>query len=133
MAEMESQIESPILSVIRMWAAVAWADGVMSETETESLSRLIRTADLTDSERAAARTFIETRTGLPETYLTNLSTEARRGVYRAACRMAVVDHVFSVTERALLDRMRNLLGVPAEIAREIEAEVPGILESVHAG
>jgi len=130
---MESPSESPILSVIRMWAAVAWADGVMSETETESLSRLIRTADLTDSERAAARTFIETRTGLPETYLTNLSPEARRGVYRAACRMAVVDHVFSVTERALLDRMRNLLGVPAEIAREIEAEVPGIIDSVRAG
>lgn len=124
----ESQ-ESQILSVIRMWAAVAWADGVMSETETESLSRLIRTADLTDSERAAARTFIETRTGLPETYLTNLTPEARRGVYRAACRMAVVDHVFSVTERALLDRMRNLLGVPAEIAREIEAEVPGISDT----
>jgi uncharacterized membrane protein YebE (DUF533 family) len=118
--------ESPILSVIRMWAAVAWADGVMSETETESLSRLIRTADLTEGERAAARTFIETRTGLPETYLTTLTPEAKRGVYRAACRMAVVDHVFSVTERALLDRMRNLLGVPAEITREIEAEVPGI-------
>jgi tellurite resistance protein len=133
MAEMDSQIESQILSVIRMWAAVAWADGVMSETETESLSRLIRTADLTDAERAAARSFIETRTGLPETYLTNLTPEARRGVYRAACRMAVVDHVFSVTERALLDRMRNLLGVPAEIAREIEAEVPGIADSVRAG
>ena len=128
-----AEIESQILSVIRMWAAVAWADGVMSETETESLSRLIRTADLTDSERAAARGFIETRTGLPETYLTNLSPEARRGVYRAACRMAVVDHVFSVTERAPLDRMRNLLGVPAEIAREIETEVPGIVESVRAG
>jgi uncharacterized tellurite resistance protein B-like protein len=124
----ESQ-ESPILSVIRMWAAVAWADGVMSETETESLSRLIRTADLTEGERAAARTFIETRTGLPETYLTNLSPDARRGVYRAACRMAVVDHVFSVTERAMLDRMRNLLGVPAEIAREIEAEVPGVVDT----
>jgi uncharacterized membrane protein YebE (DUF533 family) len=124
----ESQ-ESQILSVIRMWAAVAWADGVMSETETESLSRLIRTADLTDSERAAARAFIETRTGLPETYLTNLTPEAKRGVYRAACRMAVVDHVFSVTERALLDRMRNLLGVPAEIAREIESEVPGISDT----
>lgn len=124
----ESQ-ESPILSVIRMWAAVAWADGVMSETETESLSRLIRTADLTDGERAAARTFIETKTGLPETYLTNLTPDAKRGVYRAACRMAVVDHVFSVTERALLDRMRNLLGVPAEIAQEIEAEVPGIVDT----
>lgn len=118
--------ESQILSVIRMWAAVAWADGVMSETEVDSLGRLIRTADLTDDERAAARTFLDTKTGLPETYLTNLSPEARRGIYRAACRMAVVDHVFSVTERALLDRMRNLLGVPAEIAQQIEADVPGM-------
>jgi len=118
--------ESQILSVIRMWAAVAWADGVMSETELEGLGRLIRTADLTDDERAAARTFLHTRTGLPEMYLTNLTPEARRGVYRAACRMAVVDHVFSVTERALLDRMRNLLGVPAEIAQEIESDVPGM-------
>jgi uncharacterized membrane protein YebE (DUF533 family) len=119
--------ESQILSVIRMWAAVAWADGVMSETESESLGRLIRTADLTDDERAGARAFLETRTELPETYLTNLTPEARRGVYRAACRMAVVDHVFSVTERALLDRLRNLLGVPDDVAQEIEAEVPGMI------
>ncbi|HMG54182.1 MAG TPA: hypothetical protein VK601_11880 [Kofleriaceae bacterium] len=119
--------ESQILSVIRMWAAVAWADGVMSETEADSLSRLIRTADLTDSERAGAREFVQNKTELPETYLTNLTPEARRGIYRAACRMAVVDHVFSVTERALLDRLRKLLGVPADVALEIEAEVPGMI------
>ena len=118
--------ESQILSVIRMWAAVAWADGVMSETEADSLSRLIRHADLTYDERAGAREFLATRTELPETYLTNLSPDARRGVYRAACRMAVVDHVFAVTERALLDRLRNLLGIPVDLAQEIEAEVPGL-------
>ena len=119
--------ESQILSVIRMWAAVAWADGVMAEPEFESLSRLIGTADLTEDERAAARTFLDTRTGLPETYLTNLAPEARHGVYRAACRMAVVDRVFAATERALLDRVRNLLGISADIAREIEADVPGMI------
>ena len=118
--------ESQILSVIRMWAAVAWADGVMSETEGESLSRLIRTADLTDDERAGAREFLAHKTELPETFLKNLTPEARRGVYRAACRMAVVDHVFSVTERALLDRLRSLLGMSVEVAQELEAEVPGL-------
>lgn len=118
--------ESQILSVIRMWAAVAWADGVMSETEAESLGRLIRHADLTDDERASAREFLAARTELPETYLTNLTPDARRGVYRAACRMAVVDHVFSVTERALIDRLRNLLGIPVDIAQQIEAGVPGL-------
>lgn len=119
--------ESQILSVIRMWAAVAWADGVMSETEAESLGRLIRHADLTDDERAGAREFVATRTELPETYLTNLTPDARRGVYRAACRMAVVDRVFSVTERALLDRLRNLLGIAVDVAQQIEAEVPGLI------
>ena len=118
--------ESQILSVIRMWAAVAWADGEMSETEGESLSRLIRTADLTDDERAGARVFLAHRTELPETYVSNLTPDAKRGVYRAACRMAVVDHVFSVTERALLDRLRNLLGISVEVAQELEAEVPGL-------
>jgi len=118
--------ESQILSVIRMWAAVAWADGTMTESENESLRRLIQTADLTDSERAAARGFLGSRTELPSTYLTNLTAEARRGVYRAACRIAVVDHVFSVTERALLDRLRNLLGVTADAAHDIEAEIPGL-------
>ena len=118
--------ESQILSVIRMWAAVAWADGEMSETEGESLSRLIRTADLTDDERAGARVFLQHRTELPETYVSNLTPDAKRGVYRAACRMAVVDHVFSVTERALLDRLRNLLGMSVEVAQELEAEVPGL-------
>jgi tellurite resistance protein len=118
--------ESQILSVIRMWAAVAWADGEMSETEGESLSRLIRTADLTDDERAGARVFLAHRTELPETYVSNLTPDAKRGVYRAACRMAVVDHVFSVTERALLDRLRSLLGMSVEVAQELEAEVPGL-------
>jgi uncharacterized membrane protein YebE (DUF533 family) len=123
---MGSMAESQVLSVIRMWAAVAWADGVMSETELDCLNRLIRTAELTEDERAAAQAFLAGNPGLPQTYLTGLVPEARRGVYRAACRMAVVDQVFSVTERGLLDRMRNLLALPADIAHEIEAEVPGI-------
>ena len=118
--------ESQILSVIRMWAAVAWADGVMSETEAESLGRLIRTAELTEGERAGARSFLEARTELPELYLTSLTPEARRGIYRAACRMAVVDHEFTATERALLDRLRNLLSISADVAQELEADVPGM-------
>lgn len=119
-------LESQILSVIRMWAAVAWADGVMAEAEANSLRRLLRAADLTDSERATAKTFLTTKVGLPETYFTNLAPAARNGIYRAAFRMAMVDQVVSPIERALLERMRNLLGVSAEIAREIEATISRI-------
>jgi uncharacterized membrane protein YebE (DUF533 family) len=118
--------ESQILSVIRVWAAVAWADGLLAAQEAEGLRRLVKAAELTEEERAVATEFLDSRIDLPETYLVNIAPDARRGVYRAACRMAMVDHVFAKTERAMLDRLRKLLGVPTDIALEIEADVPGV-------
>ncbi len=119
--------ETQIMTVIRVWAAIAWADGVLAEAEAEGLRRLISTADLTADERAEARLYLDGPTVLPDTYLTALKPEARRGVYRAACRMAVVDHVFAAAERTMLDRLRDLLGIPADLAKEIEADVPGLV------
>ncbi len=118
--------ESQILSVIRVWAAVAWADGMLAEAEAEGLRRLIRAADLTPAERIDAKKFLDGKVGLPEVYLQNLNPESRRGIYRAACRMAVVDHVFAHAERKMLDRLQGLLGIPEDIAVEIEADVPGL-------
>ena len=118
--------ESQILSVIKVWAAVAWADGVLAEAEAEGMRRLIRSADLTNEERSAALTYLDSRVEMPELYLKNLNPESRRGIYRAACRMAVVDHVFAHAERRLLDRLREVLAIPADIAQEIEADVPGM-------
>lgn len=118
--------ESQILSVIRVWAAVAWADGVLAESEAEGLRRLIRTADLHDEERAAALTFLDERVELPEVYMKNLNPESRRGIYRAACRMTVVDHVFATSERKMLDKLQEILAIPIDIAQEIEADVPGM-------
>ncbi len=118
--------ESQIVNVIRVWAAVAWADGVLAGSEAEGLRRLIGAAELTMEERDAADQFLVGKVALPETYLTDLSVEARRGIYRAACRMAMVDHVFAKAERAMLDRLQDLLGIPAEFAAEIEADVPGM-------
>ena len=118
--------ESQILSVIRVWAAVAWADGVLAASEAEGMRRLIRGADLAPQERAAASAFLDAKIDLPDVYLQNLNPEARRGIYRAACRMAIVDHVFAHAERTMLDRLQGLLGIPKEIADEIEADIPGI-------
>ena len=118
--------ESQILSVIRVWAAVAWADGVLSEAEADGLRRLIRGADLTPDERTAATALLDGKVDLPDVYLTELNPEARRGIYRAACRMAVVDHVFAIAERKMLDRLQGVLGIPLEIAKEIEADIPNM-------
>jgi uncharacterized membrane protein YebE (DUF533 family) len=119
--------ESQILTVIRCWAAVAWADGVLAEAEAEGLRRLIRGADLTPDERRLAMETLESEVKLPAAYLTNLSADARRGIYRASCRMAIVDHVLHASERLVLDKMRGLLGVPEDVAREIEADLPELV------
>lgn len=119
--------ESQILQVIRVWAAIAWADGALEPAEADGLRRLLRSADLTPGEREAASRFLTEPVNMPDSYLTSLSPLARRGVYRAACRIAVVDHVFTHTERRLLERLRDLLGIAPEGAKEIEAEVPGLV------
>ncbi|HEY1551778.1 MAG TPA: DUF533 domain-containing protein [Kofleriaceae bacterium] len=118
--------ESQIVSVIRVWAAVAWADGVLAEAEAEGLRRLIRNADLTAGERTDATKLLDAKVELPQLYLQNVNAEARRGIYRASCRMAIVDHVFAHAERKMLDRLQTMLGIPKEIAHEIEADVPGL-------
>jgi len=118
--------ESQILSVIQVWAAIAWADGVLAEAEAEGMRRLIRTADLTSDERNTALGYLDTRTSMPDLYLQNLNAESRRGIYRAACRMAMVDHVFAHAERRMLDRLKDVLGIPPDIAQEIESDVPGM-------
>jgi uncharacterized membrane protein YebE (DUF533 family) len=119
--------ETQILSVIRVWAAIAWADGVMAEAEADGLRKLIAGTELSAAEKTAASKFVDTSVDLPERLLHDLEPAARRGVYRAACKMAIVDHVFAKSERSMLDRLRTHLGIPADIAAEIEADVPGLL------
>jgi uncharacterized membrane protein YebE (DUF533 family) len=63
---------------------------------------------------------------MPELFLKNLNAESRKGIYRAACRMAVVDHVFAHAERKMLDKLKVALAIPPDIADEIEADVPGM-------
>lgn len=118
--------ESQILSVIRVWAAVAWADGGLVEPEAEGLRRLIRSADLTAAERGAATRVLDGEVSLPDAYLANLDPEARRGIYRAACRMAIVDRALTSKERGVLNKLRVLLAVPDAIADDIESKLPGI-------
>ena len=118
--------ESEILSVIRVWAAVAWADGGLVDPEAEGLRRLIKSADLTTAERAAAAQVLEREVALPDAYLANLDPAARRGIYRAACRMAIVDRAFTSKERSVLNKLRVVLGVPDDIADDIESTMPGI-------
>lgn len=118
--------ESQFLSVIRVWAALAWADGVIADAEAAAMKRLIGSADLADAERATALSWLENKVELETANVSDLADEARRGIYRAAVRLAAVDLEIAAEERTFLDRLRAGLSIPDEVADEIEANVPGV-------
>lgn len=117
--------ESPTLTVIRVWAAVAWADGVIAPAEADGFRRLIDASNLDAEDKAVARNFLLERVELTDVSLAHLSNDARGGIYRAACRMALADNEVAPSERKLLERLRETLEIPVEHAQQIEAQVPG--------
>ena len=121
--------ESQFLTVIRIWAAMAWADGVLAEAEASALRRLISGAQLDEEEGAKARSYVESRTELGDEGLAELSPDAKNGIYRAACRMAALDREVAQSERSMLVKLRDALGLSLDGAREIEAGVPGVTVS----
>ena len=117
--------ESTFLSVIRVWAAVAWADGVIAEAEAEAMKRLIAGADLTDEERTEASGFLTNKVELDTAGIEGLGDSVRHGIYRAAYRLAKVDLAIADEERSFLDRLRTGLNLSSETCSEIEASVDG--------
>src|SRR5262245_6551205 len=118
-----SQGENQFMSVIRVWAALAWADDVIADQERAAMRRLIDGADLTDDERGTALSWLENKVELDTAGVKNLSDQARHGIYRAAVRLAMVDRDFAVEEKQFLGRLRTGLSIDEETAREIAASV----------
>ena len=116
--------ENQFLSVIRIWAAMAWADGKVVAAEALAMERLIQAAELSDADRATARGFVKDKVELDTSNLGALTDEAKKGIYKAACRMAAVDRNLDEPERALLVRLKDGLGLAAAAA-EIETAVFG--------
>ena len=116
--------ENQFLSVIRIWAAMAWADDKVVAAEALAMERLIQAAELSDADRATARGFLKEKVELDTTNLGSLTEEARKGIYKAACRMAAVDRTLDPPEQALLEKLRDGLHIGAA-ADEIETAVFG--------
>jgi len=118
--------DSQFLTVLRIWAAMAWADNVLAPPEAAALRRLIDSAPLEDDERATADRFLDGPVPLDDAGLAALSGDARAGIYKAACRVAALDRDIAESERAMLIRLRDALGLDLDAARGIEGAVPGL-------
>ena len=118
--------ESQYLSVIRIWAAVAWADGVIADAEAAAMKRLVEGADLTAEERDTALGWLENKVELDTANVSGLSEEARHGIYRAAARLAAVDLDVADEEKSFLERLREGLEIDEATAKDIVKAVPAL-------
>lgn len=117
-------VESSYLSVIRVWAAMAWADGVLAEVESEALRRLIdRAPMLNEEDRRAALGFLARPVELELHSLGRLARDARAGIYRSAVHLAALDRHIAEAERRLLERLRAGLGLSQAEAVAIEGSL----------
>jgi uncharacterized membrane protein YebE (DUF533 family) len=116
-----SNDDGAFLAVIRVWAAAAWADGRLVEAEAEAMRRLVAVAPVGDAARATALGYLGARVELDTAELGGLTLDQRRGIYRAAVRLARVDRVVAPEETAFLGRLREGLGLDEAAAAAIEA------------
>jgi hypothetical protein len=112
-----------LLAVIRVWAAIAWADGELKAIEGEALRRLIGRASLGEGDRAAALGLLDRRVDLDTAGLAGLDLAQRLGVYRAAVRLARIDRTVAPEEEALLGRLARGLGLEAAAVRAVDDAV----------
>jgi uncharacterized membrane protein YebE (DUF533 family) len=115
--------ESPYMSVLRVWVALAWADGVIAPAEAEALRRLIAVAPIEESERSLATAWLDEPLELDASRLRQLGAESRKGVYQAAVRLARIDLNLASQERALLDRLRDALDIEPAVAADLESRL----------
>jgi uncharacterized membrane protein YebE (DUF533 family) len=118
--------ESPYMSVLRVWTALAWADGVIDPAEAEALRRLVAVAPIQPEERSTALGWLSARPAsldLETGYVSRLSQDSRRSIYQAAMRLAMVDRRVAAEERAMLDRLRDALRLDPAVAAELEKSV----------
>ncbi|MDZ4695925.1 MAG: TerB family tellurite resistance protein [Deltaproteobacteria bacterium] len=114
--------EDLFLSVVRLWAATAWADGVLADAERRLLEGLIVGAEVSDPTRTAALSFLENKVELDRNDIDRLSPKERQSLYRTACRMTTVDRHFDNAERAFLTRLGSQLELDAESVATIERD-----------
>ena len=120
---MSDSQESQYLAVIRVWAALAWADGVIQDSERDAITKLISVARLSEEDRKTATSLLDSKVELSTDSISGLSAPAREGIYRAALRMAMVDLDMAKEETAMLARLREGLNIDETTAKSIEAAV----------
>lgn len=106
-----------IEAIVKSLVAVAWADGKVTEEETEVIEALIVAFGLDGDHADTIREYATTKRTIGEIPLTELSAHDRRMLMQYAIIVTFVDGEQSKEELALLDELQEALHLDPEEAK----------------
>src|SRR4051794_25845829 len=101
-------------AILKSLVSVAWADGRVSEEETEIIEALLQSFEATKEETAEIRESAKTPRTLGDIPLTELSSDDRRMLLQHAVLLTFIDGTQAPQEKKLLDELCEKLRIPAE-------------------
>lgn len=114
-----SEQQSEVLLAVKIWAAAAWADGVIVEAEAHGMKAVISVAKLTDDEKKTALSWLDNKVELDDVKVADIAPENRANIYAAALGVVVADNDIAADERAFLDRLRGALEIDDATAKAL--------------
>lgn len=104
-----------VFMAVKIWAAAAWADGVIVDSEAMTMKAIIQAAKLTDEQRATARTWIDQKVDFEDLDLAAIPAAEKLHIYSVACGMVAFDQDVASAEKGFLERLGKALALsPAD-------------------
>jgi uncharacterized membrane protein YebE (DUF533 family) len=110
-----------LLTAIKTWAAVAWADGKLVEAERLTMKAIIAAARISDDERKIAAVWLDEPVQLSDVALDRIPPSERLQIYSVACGVSTMDKEIAAAERTFLGKLATALGISAEDAAKARA------------
>jgi uncharacterized tellurite resistance protein B-like protein len=107
------------MAIIKALVPVAWADGVYSSHEKETLEGLLAAYDATEEEKERILGFAADKRTLEDIDLQELSTEDRRVLLQHAVLLTYADGDQKPEEALFLAKLAERLKIPAEEAASV--------------
>ena len=113
-----------MLTILRMWAGAAWADGELHPAEEAALRRLIDASEeeLGKDGKATALALLSAPPVVKPEEVGKLASASREGVYRAALGIVRLDGKVTGDEEAWVVRLRERLNLDPAVLAKIDAE-----------
>src|SRR3954449_12639524 len=112
-------------AILKSLVSVAWADGRVSEEETEILEALLQSFEATPEESAEIREYAKTPRTLGDIPLTELSSDDRRMLLQHAVLLTFIDGEQAPQEKKMLGELCEKLRIPAEEVASLMAAAEG--------